>query len=184
MGLEERVAIVTGGSRGIGRGICLSMARHGATVVACARNESALQSLVQEAKERECPGTIEPHVLDVTSRESIDELVESVTEAHERIDILVNNAGITHDGLVMGMEDAEFEDVLTTNLCSAFWFIRAVSSLMVRRRYGRIINISSVSGIMGNPGQANYAASKLVVFRPVAADPRAGPTGTIKRGRK
>ena len=81
-------------------------------------------------------------------------------EEYERIDILVNNAGITRDGLLMSMEDEQFDDVLTTNLRSVFWITRAVSRLMVSRRYGRIVNISSVAGVMGNPGQANYASSK------------------------
>lgn len=158
--LEKQVAIVTGGSRGIGRAICLSLSRRGATVVACARSEAALKSLADNAKEGRHAGRIEPRVLDVGDRDAINKLVDTVSDAHERIDILVNNAGITHDGLLMSMEDDQFESVLTTNLRSAFWLTRAVSRIMVRRRYGRIINISSVAGMMGNPGQANYAASK------------------------
>jgi 3-oxoacyl-[acyl-carrier protein] reductase len=158
--LEKQVAIVTGGSRGIGRAICLSLSRRGATVVACARNEAALKTLADDAKEERHAGRIEPRVLDVGDRDAINRLVDTVSDVHERIDILVNNAGITHDGLLMGMEDDQFESVLTTNLRSAFWLTRAVSRTMVRRRYGRIINISSVAGMMGNPGQANYAASK------------------------
>ncbi|UCF32357.1 MAG: 3-oxoacyl-[acyl-carrier-protein] reductase [Phycisphaerales bacterium] len=158
--LEKQVAIVTGGSRGIGRAICLSLSRRGATVVACARSEAALKSLADDAMEGQHAGRIEPSVLDVGDRDAIGKLVDTVSDAHERIDILVNNAGITHDGLLMSMEDDQFESVLTTNLRSAFWLTRAVSRIMVRRRYGRIINISSVAGMMGNPGQANYAASK------------------------
>jgi len=87
-------------------------------------------------------------------------LVEAVSGKYARIDILVNNAGITRDGLLMNMDDEQFEEVLTTNLRSAFWLTRAVSRHMVRQRYGRIINIGSISGVMGNAGQANYAASK------------------------
>jgi 3-oxoacyl-[acyl-carrier protein] reductase len=158
--LEKQVAIVTGGSRGIGRAICLSLSRRGATVVACARSEAALKSLADDAKEGQHAGRIEPCVLDVGDRDAVSKLVDTVSDAHERIDILVNNAGITRDGLLMSMEDDQFESVLTTNLRSAFWLTRAVSRIMVRRRYGRIINISSVAGMMGNPGQANYAASK------------------------
>jgi 3-oxoacyl-[acyl-carrier protein] reductase len=158
--LEKQVAIVTGGSRGIGRAICLNLSRCGATVVACARSEAALKSLADDAKEGQHGGRIEPRALDVGDRDAINKLVDAVSDAHERIDILVNNAGITHDGLLMSMEDDQFESVLTTNLRSAFWLTRAVSRIMVRRRYGRIINISSVAGMMGNPGQANYAASK------------------------
>jgi len=158
--LQGRIALVTGGSRGIGRAICLALSRRGATVVACARNESALRELVAEAKSAESAGTIEPMSLDVSDRAAVDALVETVSTKFERIDILVNNAGVTRDGLLMNMDDEQFEQVLTTNLRSVFWLTRAVSRLMVRQRYGRIINIGSVSGVMGNPGQANYAASK------------------------
>lgn len=158
--MEGRIAIVTGGSRGIGRAICLTLAARGATVVACARNEDSLKGLEEEARQRECAGLIEGRVLDVADRSAIEPFVEAVAEKHGRIDILVNNAGITRDGLLMNMNDDQFDDVLTTNLRAAFWLIRATSRVMVRQRYGRIINISSVSGIMGNAGQANYAASK------------------------
>ncbi len=158
--MEGKIALVTGASRGIGRSVCLALAQRGATVVACARTEAALQELSEEAKRRELPGTIEPRRLDVVDRSAIDPFVDAVTERHERIDILVNNAGITRDGLLLSMDDDEFDDVLTTNLRSVFWLTRAVSRGMVRRRYGRIVQIGSVSGVMGNAGQANYAASK------------------------
>lgn len=158
--MTDRIAIVTGGSRGIGRGICLALAERGATVVACARTEDALQSLVEEGQQRELSGEIEACKLDVSQREAIDPFVESVGEKHGRIDILVNNAGITRDGLSLTMDDDQFDDVLTTNLRAVFWLTRAVSRLMVRQRYGRIVNIGSVTGVMGNAGQANYAASK------------------------
>ncbi|MEK6676345.1 MAG: 3-oxoacyl-[acyl-carrier-protein] reductase [Planctomycetota bacterium] len=158
--MKDRVAIVTGGSRGIGRAICLALAQRGATVMACARSIELLERVAQEAKERELNGRIVPHRLDVTQRTAIDELVDSVSEQYGRIDIVVNNAGITRDGLLMSMDDDQFDEVLTTNLRSAFWMTRAVSRVMVRLRYGRIVNVSSVSGVMGNAGQANYAASK------------------------
>lgn len=158
--LKQRVALVTGASQGIGRAICLDFARHGAAVVATARNEGKLNELAQEVKLAELPGAITPRTLDVTDRSAIDQMVESVIETQGRIDILVNNAGITKDGLMMSMDDEQFEAVLTTNLRAAFWLSRAVSRHMVRARYGRIINISSVSGVMGNAGQSNYAASK------------------------
>jgi 3-oxoacyl-[acyl-carrier protein] reductase len=160
MTMKDRVAIVTGASRGIGRAICLALAERGATVVACARTEKALVELREEAGRRELPGGIDARPLDVTSRTAIDSLIEDIGGKYEHIDILVNNAGITRDGLLMNMEDEQFEDVLTTNLRSAFWLTRAVSRLMVRQRYGRIINIGSVTGEVGNAGQANYAASK------------------------
>ncbi len=158
--MKDRIALVTGGSRGIGRAICLALARRGATVVACARNEAALNELAIEAKRSELAGVIDPRTLDVTDRSAVDPFVDAVSEKYERIDILVNNAGITRDGLSISMDDDQFDDVLTTNLRSVFWLTRAVSRVMVRRRYGRIVNIGSVSGVMGNAGQANYAASK------------------------
>lgn len=158
--MENKVALVTGGSRGIGRAICLTLAQRGATVIACARSESSLNELAEEARKKEFAGPIIPQVLDVSDRKAIDPVVEAIHEKHERIDILVNNAGITRDGLVMNMDDNQFDDVLTTNLRATFWLCRAVSRIMVRQRWGRIINIGSVSGVMGNPGQANYAASK------------------------
>lgn len=158
--MKDRIALVTGGSRGIGRAICLTLAARGATVVACARDEAALNQLAAEAKRSELPGVINPRTLDVTDRSAVDPFVDAVSEKYERIDILVNNAGITRDGLSVSMDDDQFDDVLTTNLRSVFWLTRAVSRVMVRRRYGRIVNIGSVSGMMGNAGQANYAASK------------------------
>ncbi|MCH7994588.1 MAG: 3-oxoacyl-[acyl-carrier-protein] reductase [Planctomycetes bacterium] len=158
--MQGKIAIVTGGSRGIGRGICLALCERGAMVVACARNERALQELADEAQKRETAGSIVPRKLDVSEQAGIDGFVESVAEEYDRIDILVNNAGITRDGLLMNMDDDQFEDVLTTNLRSAFWITRAVSRHMVRQKYGRIVNISSVAGVMGNPGQTNYSASK------------------------
>ncbi len=158
--MKDRIALVTGGSRGIGRAIAWRLAGEGATVVACARNGEALKELAGEAKQRELPGVIETETADLSDRSAIDPLVDGILQRHERIDILVNNAGITRDGLAMSMDDEDFDAVLTTNLRAAFWLTRAVMRSMVRQRYGRIVNIGSVSGIMGNPGQANYAASK------------------------
>ncbi|HPM23820.1 MAG TPA: 3-oxoacyl-[acyl-carrier-protein] reductase [Phycisphaerae bacterium] len=158
MSLEQQVAIVTGGSRGIGQAICLSLARAGATVIAAARGLERTQAWVREAGE--CAARIIPTALDVTDRAAVNQLVEDTVERHGRIDIIVNNAGITRDGLLMSMEDEQFDQVLDTNLRAAFSMMRAVSRHMVRARRGRIINIASVSGLMGNPGQANYSAAK------------------------
>lgn len=158
--LAEQVAIVTGGSRGIGRSICLALAEQSATVVAAARNREKLDGLVEEARKAELPGRIVARTLDVTDRAAIDRLVDEVAEEFGRISILVNNAGQTRDGLLMNMEDDQFEEVLATNLTAAFRLTRSVSRHMVRARYGRIVNISSVAGTMGNAGQSNYAASK------------------------
>ncbi len=158
--LAGQVAIVTGGSRGIGKAVCLALAQQGATVVACARKADKLQGVADEAAAQCLPGKVQPYPLDVTDKAAIEKMVEDVVAEHSRIDILVNNAGITKDGLMLNMEDEQFEAVLTTNLRSAFWTTRAVSKYMVRARYGRIINMSSISGVMGNAGQSNYAASK------------------------
>lgn len=162
--LTGQVAVVTGGSRGIGRAICLDLARHGAQVVACARDEAKLGSVAAEACEQKLAGAIEPRVLDVTDRDQIEKVIESTVKEHERLDTLVNNAGITRDALLSSMEDPQFEEVLTTNLYSVFWMTRAVTRHMVRARRGRIINISSVLGIMGNAGQCNYATSKAGIL--------------------
>jgi len=162
--MNGKIALVTGASRGIGRAIALALAQRGAKVLACARTVDALSDLAAEVQKRELPGTIDPRALDVTDRTAIDKLVEAAAEQYQRIDILVNNAGITKDGLSMNMDDEQFESVLTTNLRGVFWLCRAVSRHMVRQRYGRIINIGSVSGVMGNAGQANYAASKAGVI--------------------
>lgn len=164
MSLAGQIAVVTGGSRGIGRAICLALAKQGATVVAAARDAAKLAELAEEARKSELPGTIHPRPLDVTDRAAIDAFLEETIEQHKKIDILVNNAGITRDGLLMNMEDEQFDAVITANLKSVFWLTRAASRYMVRARYGRIINISSVSGVVGNAGQSNYAASKAGVI--------------------
>ena len=157
--LTQQNAIVTGGSRGIGQAICLALARAGATVIAAARNVERTRAWVQAAGP-EVAARIVPATLDVTDRVAINNFVEEMAARYEHLDILVNNAGITRDGLLMSMEDEQFDIVLDTNLRGAFWMTRAVSRHMLRARYGRIINISSVSGLMGNPGQANYSAAK------------------------
>jgi 3-oxoacyl-[acyl-carrier protein] reductase len=161
--LEGRIAIVTGASRGIGRAIAVSLAAKGARVNACARSGDALTVLAGEVNDAGCAGEIIPRTLDVSDGAAIDSAIEEIVGAYERIDILVNNAGITRDGLLLNMEDDQFDEVISTNLVSVFRLTRAVSRHMVRARKGRIINITSVSGIMGNPGQSNYAASKAAV---------------------
>jgi len=162
--LLDRVAVVTGGSRGIGRATSLNLAKQGATVVACARNAEKLAALASEASDRRFPGKIVPRALDVTHSEAVEKWVDDVASDFGRLDILVNNAGITRDTLVMSMSDQQFDEVIDTNLRGVFLMTRAVSKHMIRGRWGRIINITSISGIMGNPGQANYAASKAGVI--------------------
>ncbi len=159
MSLEGQVALVTGASRGIGQAICVALAAAGARVVAASRNTPAIESWSRE-QASDIRARISPLALDVNDRTACEQAVEQTATRFERLDILVNNAGITKDTLVMSMEDAQFDDVLHTNLRSAFWLIRSASKIMLRQRRGRIINISSVTGIAGNPGQANYAAAK------------------------
>ena len=158
--LTGEVAIVTGSSRGIGRAIALKLAAQGARVVACARSADKLADVAEECTKQELPGSVVPSVLDVTDGAAIDRLIQESVERLGKIDILVNNAGIIKDGPLAVMEDAVFDEVMTVNLRSVFWTTRAVCRHMVYARKGRIVNISSVSGLTGRPGQANYAASK------------------------
>ena len=152
-----KVAIVTGASRGIGRGIAEMFATRGAHVVAGARGENA-QGTVEAI--RAAGGRAEFVSLDVTDPASVDAMVAGVLNRHGRVDVLVNNAGITRDQLMLRMKREEWDEVVATNLTSAFTCVQAVLKTMIRQRSGRIISISSVVGQMGNAGQANYAASK------------------------
>ena len=158
MMLKDKVAIITGASRGIGKNIALLMAQNGAKIVASARNQELLDSLVAEIKSM--GGEALAVAGDVSSSEDANNLVASAVEAFGQVDILVNNAGITRDGLLLRMKDEDWDAVLDINLKGAFVCTRAVAKVMTKKRYGRIINISSVVGEMGNAGQANYCASK------------------------
>ncbi len=161
MSLAGQVGIVTGGSRGIGRAICIELARQGATIYACARSRDKLEEVAAEA--RLFQGDIIPTQLDVTDDKAIDAFVEKVAADRGRIDVLVNNAGITDDTLLMAMSNDQFDRVIETNLRSVFLMCRVVCKVMLSARRGRIINIASVGGLTGNPGQANYCASKAGV---------------------
>jgi 3-oxoacyl-[acyl-carrier protein] reductase len=155
---EKRVAIVSGGSRGIGAAIVKQLARDGLHVVALARNAEKLQQVCDEVRAAE--GSAEQVIADVADSKALAAAIEQIADKHGRLDVLVNNAGITRDGLILRMEDADFDDVIATNLKSAFVAIRAAARTMMRSKTGRIINIGSVSGVAGNAGQANYSASK------------------------
>ncbi|HQZ17665.1 MAG TPA: 3-oxoacyl-[acyl-carrier-protein] reductase [Vicinamibacteria bacterium] len=155
---DGKIAIVTGASRGIGRGIALALAEAGATVVCAARDLAKLEAVVAEIAA--AGGKANAHVVDVSSRESIEALIAATITAHGRIDVLVNNAGITRDTLLLRMKPADWDDVMATNLTSVFISTQAVMKPMLKQRAGSIINIGSVVGLTGNAGQANYAAAK------------------------
>jgi 3-oxoacyl-[acyl-carrier protein] reductase len=156
--LSGQLAIVTGASRGIGRTIAGRLAAAGARVICVARSAERLDQVVAEITSG--GGEAEPRPCDVTDGTAVDQLIEQVVEQWSRIDVLVNNAGITRDTLIPRMTDAQWDEVLQTNLRSAFLLTRAVTRPMMQQRSGRIINIASVSGLIGNPGQSNYSASK------------------------
>ena len=156
--LQDKVAIVTGAARGIGRQIVLTLIGSGAKVVGFDFNEENLKKLTQDARGSE--GTVETKVVDVTDSGKLTSAIDEVAEVHGKIDILVNNAGITRDGLLISMDDEQFDQVVDVNLRGAFVALRATAKHMIRARSGRIVNIASVSGMTGNAGQANYTASK------------------------
>ncbi|MGH1402736.1 MAG: 3-oxoacyl-[acyl-carrier-protein] reductase [Alphaproteobacteria bacterium] len=151
----EKCALVTGATGGIGGEIAKALHAQGAIVALSGRNEEKLNSLAQELGER-------AHVLpaDLSSQDAIKDLIKRADEAMGKIDILVNNAGLTRDGLSMRMSNADWQDVLDVNLTAPFQLAQAVQRGMMKRRSGRIINVSSVVGVTGNPGQCNYVASK------------------------
>lgn len=156
--LKDKVAVVTGASRGIGRAIALKMAECGAKVVVSARSAEALESLVKEVKERGGEALSVP--TDIAKATDVERLFDAAMDTFGRVDILVNNAGITRDNLLVRMKDDDWDAVLDTNLKGAFLCSRAAAKIMGKQRVGRIVNISSVVGEMGNAGQANYCASK------------------------
>ncbi len=159
--MDQRVAIVTGASRGIGRAIAEHLAKGGCHVVCCARNADKLAEVVSAIESS--GGSAEARSVDVSKPDDLRAMVDAVAEAHGRIDVLVNNAGITRDTLLLRMDDEQFDEVIATNLKSVFVATKAASRYLMRSKAGRIINIGSVSGVVGNKGQANYAASKAAL---------------------
>ncbi|MAT68442.1 MAG: 3-oxoacyl-[acyl-carrier-protein] reductase [Planctomycetaceae bacterium] len=160
--LSGQVALVTGASRGIGREIAVTLGKAGAAVACVARNEEKLKEVVAEIQA--AGGQAGAFACDVADSDAVQKVFDAVVEAHERVDIVVNNAGITRDTLIPRMTDEDWDQVIATNLRSVFLLTRAATQVMMRQKTGRIINISSVSGLMGNPGQANYSASKAGII--------------------
>ena len=163
MSMEGRVALVTGGSRGIGRAICVELARNGARV---AVNYAGSSQAAQETAElcRALGVEAESFQADVSDPAACEALVSAVKERFGQIDILVNNAGVARDGLLMTAKEADFDQTMDTNLKGTYFCMKAVSRLMLRQKYGRIVSLSSVVGLRGNPGQTAYAASKAGIL--------------------
>lgn len=161
--LKNKVALVTGASRGIGRAIALTLAHYGAKVVVnyCGSKEKA-DEVVDEIKEN--GGTAIAYQADIADFEAVKTMFTDIIKEYGRIDILVNNAGITRDNLILKMSEEEFDTVINTNLKGVFNCLKQASRIMLKQKGGRIINISSISGIVGNPGQANYCAAKAGVI--------------------
>ena len=159
MSLEGKIALVTGGSRGIGRAVCLRLAAQGALVgINYVSNSSAAEETLQAVQAAGGNGFIT--CFDVADSGAVQDAIKEITSEHGVIDILVNNAGITRDGLMARMKEADWDAVLDTNLKGAFTCSKAVMRGMMKKRWGRIINITSVIGFLGNAGQVNYAAAK------------------------
>lgn len=156
---DAKVALVTGGSRGIGRAIAAALVECGVSVVVTGRTQETAQAAAEQIG-----GQASGMAMDVCDRAAVDTAIKSVLENHGHLDILVNNAGITRDNLLMRMKPADWDAVIATNLNGVYYCSQAVLRPMIRQRSGRIINISSVVGLMGNAGQVNYAASKAAIL--------------------
>jgi len=162
MRLEGKVAIVTGGSRGIGKQICLRLSREGAKIAIFDIEEALLKEVAAQIKD--IGSEVLPLGVDISNFEKVDRAVKKVIDRFERTDILVNNAGVNEDKLLLRMREEDWDKVLQVNLKGTFNCLRAVIRTMVKQREGRVINISSVIGLRGNIGQANYAASKAGII--------------------
>lgn len=161
--LEGKIALVTGASKGIGRAIALALAENGATVMINYNgSEEAARQTVDEIKEKGGEAVLlKGNISDSTD---VDNMFAFIIKEYKRLDILVNNAGITRDNLILKMSNEEFDQVIDTNLKGVFYCLKQASRVMLKQRYGKIVNISSISGIHGNPGQVNYSAAKAGVI--------------------
>lgn len=155
---DEKIALVTGAGRGIGKAIANKLAAQGAQVICVSKSESSCGAAAEAINAE--GGKAVAMAVDVSDNAAVKSACESILEEYKRVDIIVNNAGITKDGLLLRMSEEDWDDVLKTNLYSCFYWVKGLLHPMTRNRWGRIINIASVSGIMGNPGQVNYAAAK------------------------
>lgn len=159
---KDKVSLITGGARGIGREIALAFAKEGSDIVICDVNQESLDAT---KKEIEALGRrVETFIVDVTSLLQVEEMVNKTLDKFQKIDILINNAGITRDALIVRMSEQEFDSVIAVNLKGTFNCTKAVSKVMMKQRYGKIVSIASIIGIIGNAGQANYAASKAGII--------------------
>lgn len=161
--LADRIAVVTGGSRGIGKGIALELAKRGATLIINYNNSAdAANEVVEQIKAG--GGQATAVQADVSTEEGANALIKAATDTYGKIDILINNAGTTRDNVIMMMKPEDFDTVIQTNLRSTWLCSKAAVRSMMRKRYGRIVNITSISGIAGNAGQTNYSASKAGII--------------------
>ncbi len=158
MKLEGKVALVTGAGRGIGRAVAIKLAQEGADVVCISRTQKNADSVAQAVREQGRKAIAAG--IDVADSEAVDNLLSDVMKEWSRVDILVNNAGINRDSLLVRMKDEDWDSVLDTNLKGAFICARAAAKVMMKQRYGRIVNVTSIVGLSGNAGQVNYSASK------------------------
>lgn len=162
MELKNKIAIVTGSAQGIGKTIAVSLASEGANLALCDKDFEGLKKTAAEIESQNV--TCVPFSVNVTNAKEVEDMISKVLDKFSRIDILVNNAGITKDNLMLRMTEEEWDLVLAVNLKGTYNFIKAVTKQMVKQREGKIVNIASIIGIMGNAGQANYAASKAGVI--------------------
>jgi 3-oxoacyl-[acyl-carrier protein] reductase len=162
MDFAGKVAVVTGASQGIGESIAGDLAEHGAEVIVIDVQKEKAEEVAKTIREKN--GKASTYIIDVSKSDQVDSAVEKIIERHGKVDFLVNNAGVTRDTLLMRMKEGDWDTVIAVNLKGVYNFSRAVIRSMARNRFGRIVNISSVVGLMGNAGQSNYAASKAGVI--------------------